>query len=410
MDARQMYEAGASISAIARALKMDRKTVRKYIGEKQPPEFGARRTNLDPYREYIVSRLRIYPLSAVRIHEEIAGMGYSGGYTQVKEFVRSIRHDRPVAAEIRYETPPGEQAQADWADFGPHFLDGEGRKVYAFVMVLSWSRMRFTSFTTSVDTPTFIKCHVQAFEYFGGWPRSILYDNTKNVVLRRALRTDESTFNPLYLDFVRHYDIKPRLCKPGIEGAKTKGKVEKAVQYVQDNFFLGTEFSTLDDLNWKALQWCDKVNSKVHGTTHEIPRERWQLEGLRTASSLLPYQIVRKECRKISRDCFVSFLGNRYSVPWQHAGRECRLAVYDDFFDVFVDEVPVARHDIVPGSHRCISRKEHFDGLYGQKRRRSERLHEERLARTDPVALVEPIEVAKRDLSYYERMVNEEDD
>jgi transposase len=83
MDVRQMYEAGASISAIARALKMDRKTVRKYIAEKQPPEFGARRTNLDPYREYIVSRLRIYPLSAVRIHEEIAGMGYSGGYTQV---------------------------------------------------------------------------------------------------------------------------------------------------------------------------------------------------------------------------------------------------------------------------------------------------------------------------------------
>ena len=412
MDVRQMYEAGASISSIARAMGMDRKTVRKHLSSEAPPSFSPRHAILDPYKDYIVTRLSQYPLSAVRIHEDIAAMGYSGGYTQVKEFMRTVRRDRPVQAEIRFETPPGEQAQADWIDFSSRQLGEEVVHLFAFVMVLGYSRMRFVEFTTSVDTPTFIKCHLHAFEHFGGWPRTILYDNSKNVVVVRALRTPDSKLNSLYLDFIQHHGIKPRLCKPGIAGAKTKGKVERAIQYVEDNFFLGREFGSLDELNSSAWEWCEKANAKVHGTTHEVPMERLKLEGLKGVASIVPYQVVRREVRKVSRDCFLSYRGNRYSVPWQHAGRECRLAIYDDFFDVFVDEVAVARHGIVPGSHRCIARKEHFEGLYGQKRKENELRHRARLdCGTEGLVLVpQPVEVAKRDLSCYERFSGGEDD
>jgi len=99
------------------------------------------------------------------------------------------------------------------------------QRLWAFAMVLGYSRMRFVRFTTDAKTPTFISCHMDAFDYFGGYTKSILYDNTKNVVLKRALRSSDSQWNPQFQDFFTHYDFKPRLCKPGLEGAKTKGKL-----------------------------------------------------------------------------------------------------------------------------------------------------------------------------------------
>ena len=95
MDIRERYQQGETVSQIARELGMDRKTVRKYAQSGAPPEHADRETRLlDPYKEYIVGRLKLHPLSAVRILEEVREKGYTGGYTAVKEFVRPLRNDR----------------------------------------------------------------------------------------------------------------------------------------------------------------------------------------------------------------------------------------------------------------------------------------------------------------------------
>jgi len=409
-EMRERYRQGVSISQIAKEEGLSRNTVRKYVQTDIPPAYvrsGACESKLDPFKPYIRQRLKEYPLSAARLLDEIKTQGYSGGYTILKEFTRSLRHDRSIPAEIRFETPPGEQAQVDWIDFKRVELDGEMRHLWAFAMVLGYSRMRFVRFTTDAKTPTFISCHMDAFDYFGGYTKSILYDNTKNVVLKRALRSSDSQWNPQFRDFFTHYDFKPRLCKPGLEGAKTKGKVERVVQHVRKDFYLGLEFDSIPALNSLALTWCDDVNAKVHGTTYEVPIDRLKLENLRPLNSVTPYQIVQTEFRKISRDCFVSHQSNKYSVPWKHAGRNCRLMIKNSRLEVMVDDDVVATHEIVPGAHRCIKLKEHFEGLYKAILVENRERHLDRIERNASISLMTGkspcVDVERRDLGFYER-------
>mgnify|MGYP003754548079 CR=1 FL=1 len=340
-------------------------------------------------------------LSARRIMEEIEAKGYRGGYTAVKDLVLPIKRDRAVRAEIRFETRPGEQAQVDWIDLGKQGIDHETVHLYCFTMVLGYSRYAYAEFTDNVRTETFVQCHLNAFRYFDGLPRTVLYDNTKNVVLLRALKSSESTFNPLYQDFAQHHGITPRLCRPGIAGARTKGKVERFIQYLERDFFIGRSFDSLNDINWQLIVWLSKANSRVHGTTNAVPCERLKEEGLRPLGLERPYLVTLVEFRKVTRDCFVSYRGARYSVPWRYAGRECQLHVRFDRFEVLVDGEVIARHEVVPGP-RTIRVKEHFAGLNKIKRDENLERHRKRMGVVFDPLLVPP-EVQVREPSYYER-------
>ena len=182
-------------------------------------------------------------------------------------------------------------------------------------MILGYSRMRYAVFTLSTDTSTLIQCHLNAFEYFGGYTEEILYDNIKTVILKRALRAGDHQWNPKFEDFFSHHGFIPRLCKPYCP--QTKGKIENTIGYVKRDFLLGGTFSSLDDLNRQLLQWCNRVNAEPHGTTHEIPVERLQQENLKPLIGIPPYRLRQEEHRKISREAYISYLGNRYSVPYR---------------------------------------------------------------------------------------------
>lgn len=403
-EMRERHKRGESISRLAEEYGLTRNTVRKYVQAERPPKYsrGSKASIIAPFEDYIRARLAECDVSAKRMLEEIRAMGYSGGYTVVKDFVLPIKQDRSVQAEIRFETKPGEQAQVDWIDLGRHEIDGEVVHLYCFTMVLGYSRYAHAEFTNNVRTETFVQCHLRGFEFFGGCPRSILYDNTKNVVLKRAILSSESTFNPLFNDFARHFDITPRLCRPGIAGARTKGKVERFIQYLQKDFFIGRAFTSVNDLNSQLMVWLDKANDRVHGTTHEVPRERLREEGLRLTDPARPYLVTLVEFRKVSRDCFVSYKGSKYSVPWRFAGRECQLHIRDERFEVMVDGKVVARHETVPGQ-RTVRIKEHFEGLYKLKRDENLERHRKRMGVVfDPVRVQLP-EVQVRDPAYYDR-------
>ena len=158
-----------------------RNTVRKVLrGQHDLKQKTSRRTSkLDPYKEYVRNRYEAYGLSAVRLIEEIRPMGYDGSIATLRRYVKTLRQDsrRRSKLTVRFETPPGKQAQADWAYCGK-FTAPDGRKlsVYAFLMVLSYSRMLFVRFTPSMKMRELIECHQEAFAFFGGWTDSILYE------------------------------------------------------------------------------------------------------------------------------------------------------------------------------------------------------------------------------------------
>jgi hypothetical protein len=227
------------------------------------------------------------------------------------------------------------------------------------------------------------------------------------VVLKRALLSSESTFNSMYLDFARHHGITPRLCRPGIAGAKTKGKVERTIQYVERDFLLGSMFNDIQHANSQGMAWCDRVNGEVQSTTHEVPRERWPHEGLRPFGQIVPYTLTYYLTRKADRECFVRYLNNFYSVPWRFAKRQCQLEIRDGILIVLCAGEEIARHEVVPGSNLHVKIPEHFAGLHKLKRDESRSAHEGRMAGQRPALMPmfsfqAPVQVERRDLSTYD--------
>ena len=364
---RDLFNQELSISEIARRTGHSRGTVRKYLVSPVPPAPQKRQkkpSKLDDYKEYIAARLQEYPLSAKRIYREIQEKGFTGKYTIVKDFVREVRPRTSVAAVYRYETKPGIQSQVDWAECGRIDIDNQSRKLYCFTMVLGYSRMRYIEFTLNIDVHTLIQCHLNAFHYFGGYTSEILYDNMKQIVIKRAPVSSDSIWNPDFEDFFKHYGFIPRLCRP--YRPQTKGKIENSVGFVKRDFLMGSEFHSFSDLNHQAQSWLARINSTIHGTTNEIPAERLAKEGLRSYDKVPPYHNIRAERRKISRDSYVSYLGNRYSVPYRFAGRDCSLQISEQSLTVIIDGGAICTHEISQGHSRLSRNKEHFQGLLSE--------------------------------------------
>jgi transposase len=296
----------------------------------------------------------------VRILEEIRGMGYAGSVIVLRRYIRSLRPRRERAAKltVRYETPPGKQAQADWAYCG-RFADAAGKliSIYAFVIVLSFSRMLFVRFTTSMKLAELIRCHLEAFAFFGGWPEQILYDNMKQVRLGRE------EWNPLFLDFANHYGFVPKTHR--IRRPRTKGKVERMVDYVKDNFLNGRSFDGVDELNVQGHHWLDTTaNVRIHGTTGEQPAVLWRAETLTQLGSIAPYEIVDYVPRKADWESFVQFERRRYSVPPAYAGKELLVGRRGEQIVVRSGDCIVAEHRAGVHAGDCVADPDHVAALW----------------------------------------------
>ena len=226
-----LHRQGLSVSAIARQVGIDRKTVRTYIAKGlEPPAYKKRPpapSLVDGFEPYLRERLAAYPaLTGRRLFREMKERGFCGGYSVVRDRVREIRPVRSIGYETRFETPPGEQAQVDFARFEVEFTDepGVNRIVWLFSMVLGYSRLIWARFVLHQDLQSVLRCHITAFEAIGGAPRTILYDRMKTAVIGEDA-DGLVIYNRALVDLARHYGFQPRACRP--YRAKTKGKVER---------------------------------------------------------------------------------------------------------------------------------------------------------------------------------------
>ena len=187
----ELHRQGLSVRAIARRTGRDPKTVRKYVERGiEAPAYGPRSvgrpSKLAPFMGFLRERLIAFPdLSAARLTREVRELGYAGAYTAVKRFLAAIRPENgPKPYEVRFETPPGLQAQVDFARFVVNFTDdpGTSRVVWLFSLVLGHSGFLFARYVLHQDLQTLLRCHIQAFEAIGGVPIEILYDRMKTAV------------------------------------------------------------------------------------------------------------------------------------------------------------------------------------------------------------------------------------
>jgi len=305
VEVRVLHRQGQSVRPIAKELGCSRNTVRRYLREAGAVRYGPRaprRCKLDPYKAYVLERVeaaRPHWIPATVLLREITERGYRGGISQLKAFLVPLKRAEPEPL-VRFETPPGQQMQADFT------VVRRGRDaLLALVATLGYSRASFAEFTTDETTGTLCRALRAAFDYFGGVPAQVLFDNAKSVVLERdAYGPGVHRWNPELLALAEECGFTPRLCRP--YRAKTKGKVERFNGYLKGSFLVPLAASlkasgltlTAQVANRHVRRWLDEVaNERVHGTTGEVPSARLAEE----RAVMLPAPALKAPARVATR-------------------------------------------------------------------------------------------------------------
>ncbi len=374
------------VSTIAEQLGIHHTTVDRVLCQAGMPK--AKRTRqtsvVDPYHPMIIETLDKYPrLSAARLFVMAKERGYTGGSSQFRAHVAWLRPRKPAEAYLRLRTLPGEQSQVDWAHFG-HLQCGRAKRaLMAFVMVLSWSRQIFVRFYLNARIDAFLHGHVAAFEAWDGLPRVLLYDNLRSAVLSR--RGDTIEFNPTLLDLAAHYRFEPR--PVAVARGNQKGRVERSIRYVRENFFAARKWSDLDDLNAQALAWCwgHSANRPCPQDPRMSVREAFETE--RTHLLALPDNpFAAEECVevRVGKTPYIRYDLNDYSVPHIHVQRTLTVRASPNSVRVLDAGEVIAEHGRVYGKGEQIENPAHIEALVNVKRAARHHRAQDRLARAAP--------------------------
>ncbi len=328
MKARILQAKGYRQREIAEMLDVSERTVRNYLTNPPTPrKKGKRSSKLDSFVGTIKAVIGENPFyNCELLYEDLHRAGYQGRKTILRDLVSRVRKEIITEAVIRFETVPGQQAQVDWKEFGQRRVNGIHRKLYAFTMTLGYSRTPFIRYTTDMKQDTLLSCHIDAFHYFGGIPRTILYDNMKT-----AFSADtDGVFHPQksLMSLASHYGFVPERCR--VRRPQTKGKVERMIGYLDNNFWMRVKDGDLeiDQLNEDVLRWIDSIKDNPIGGIGESRAERFE----RDRVELLPLPARDLDVRlsipcTVNRESMITYETNRYSVSPEFISRTVELRV-----------------------------------------------------------------------------------
>jgi transposase len=374
------------VNTIATALSVHHSTVKRVLDKAGLPRPKLDRpSKLDTFVLFIDQTLNRHPkLCASRLYRMCVERGYVGSESHFRRVVRERRPRPPAEAYLRLRTLPGEQAQVDWGHFGKVQIGRAQRRLIAFVMVLSYSRMIFVRFFLGDHTANFLRGHVAALRHFGGCPRTILYDNLKSAVLERRL--DAVRFNPQIVDFAAHYRFQPRAA--AIARGNEKGRVERAIRYVRDSFFAARKWYDVADLNIQALAWCDGIAAQ-----RPWPEDRGRLvrdvfeqdEKVRLIGLAGDDFACDERCEvPIGKTPYARFDGNDYSVPSGFARRTLTVVASLEVIRICDGAEVVAEHRRSFDRGAQVEDPAHIQALRDQKRRARKHRGVDRLAHAVP--------------------------
>ncbi len=402
-EIHRMRDAGTSVSAIARQLQLDRKTVRHWLSQSTWTPYqrhATAETILSPHRDWLMQRAPQVRYSARILYQELRKLGYTGSYDTVKLAVRPLRAEASIASltQQRFETAPGQQAQVDWGQANVHFAAGL-KKVHIFVMTLGYSRRAYAEAYENERMQSLLSAHERAFAHFGGCCAELLYDRMRTVV--QESREGRPVWNATFKAFADHWGVEIRVCRP--YRAQTKGKVESGVKYIKGNFLPGRSFQDLDDFNEQLAQWTREVaDVRLHGTTHQRPIDRFadELPALLPVHGQASFLEAMLRDRVVASDWLVSIDSNRYSVPFRYIGKPVQIVRCGGRWQIRYRGDVIAEHAVLAGRHQLSVNPAHGPGAAARNARQRFATPAPRSPRIVPTA-----EVEVRDLSVYDQML-----
>lgn len=339
---KRLFKRGVKIKQIAKQLKMSKNTVKKLLKSENEPKYERKLYNsiIDPYAENIRTWFLDpeYNFIGTRIFNELKKLGYTGSIGPLYRFLKTLneeKRDISKKATMRFETPLGEQAQFDWSPY-KMVIDNEIKEVYCYTMILSASRMKSIVFSLTCDAEAIYEAIQELFEDLGGVTQELIIDNPKALVIENDGK-NEPKFNLNALRLATHLGTELNPCMP--YRARTKGKIEKPYQYIEEQFIKGNNFRSMVELNISGKEFVRNWCKQVHSTTKRIPEEFFKEE----QHYLLPlpkkrfiHQALAK--RDVSLDSLVSIDTNKYSVPIEYVGKKVlyrivygfKIEIYDN--------------------------------------------------------------------------------
>lgn len=357
---------GIKPSQIASMVGMDARTVKKLLAMSEQDysayleDVKCRSKKLAPYEQFVRDRLQDYPLATsaqvkdwlMEYHPELKKLCDKTVYNFVL-FVRE-EHNIPRVFECRdyqmvEELPYGKQVQVDFGEFNMTDTEGHRKKVYFMAMVMARSRYKFVLFQDKpYTTEDACVAHDRAFDYIGGYPREVVYDQDKVFLTKE--NAGDLILTDAFAIYHRDKPFKLHFCRKS--DPQSKGKIENVVRYVKYNFLRGRRFYDIHVLNGQALEWLERTaNEKGHSTTHRIPREEWLIE--RTHLQPMHHLYEQKQERPVyhvRKDNTISYKGNYYALSlgtYKGASTQVSVELQDDELIVFdASEQEIVRHKV----------------------------------------------------------------
>lgn len=335
MKVYELYEMGFSKSAISKRLGISRNTVAKYL-KNTSEEFEeylltlqTRKKKLDPYRDIILGWLKNFPdLSSAQVYDwlkekqDVSEENIAENTT--RNYVNELRvtHHLPKVSVQRVyaavpDSPMGFQVQVDFGQDLVNTYNGTRKRLYFIGFVLSHSRYKYIEFLDRpFRTTDLVRCHENAFEFFGGMPEELVYD--QDALLAVSENAGDLIFTKEFDNYRKLRRFNIYLCRKS--DPESKGKIEQVVKFVKHNFMKNREFHDIHLWNQQTIMWLERTgNYKVHHNTKKRPSEVHSVEKLhlRKVSSKFSFEnsLTESITRTIQKDNIIRFESNRYSVP-----------------------------------------------------------------------------------------------
>lgn len=341
---KTLFEKGHSRRQISRQLGIHRRTVTSIISKIQQgtihPQPVARGLILQPFEAQIREKVE-KGYTARLIHDWLVDQLHCNvSYPSVARFVRKLE---PSESFVPQYSEPGQEAQVDFGYLGRFAKNRKKVKVWCFAMTLSHSRLGYYRLVTDQRVESFIACHIHAFEFFTGVPRTVVLDNLKAGVVKASFY--EPVFQSQYAHMLEHYGSSPITARP--RRPQDKGKVESAIKYVKGNFLPSRRGLEYEELVRQLELWYTQVaNPRVHGTTRQIPLQIWE-HTERPALLPLPmqrFELWKIEQRKVSKFGHVAYGYNYYSVPSHYTDQTVHIHCNQHVVKIFRGQECIATH------------------------------------------------------------------
>lgn len=369
---QELHKRKIPILRIAKQLKMSKNTVKKLIKLKEEPKYTRDHypSKVESYMDQILMWRTFpeYDFNGTRIFRELVKRGYEGSINPIYRALKKIDEEKTEIsrdATVRIETPPGDQAQYDWSEYQV-VVNERVRTIYCFSIILAASRKKAICFSLSCDAEAIYEAIQELYDDLGGITLELLIDNPKALVIENNPKSEEEIrYNEQALLLAAHLGTELNACN--CYWPRTKGKIEKPFQYIEEQFIKGNTFYSMEDLNKRGKEFIRDWNGEIHTSTRRIPNEFFENEEIQ---ALLPlpntrFRMKSLEKRIISNDGYIHINTNKYSVPIKYATKQLKYRIVYGFrIEIYTEEKEyIMSLELQDGKHGIFKNPEHYEDI-----------------------------------------------